>query len=122
MEDLCKPYSQILFYLCTSQEFNSESHEITERKHDSNFSNLYFKEFDDNFESCLKFFVCYHSLGTVKLSIRRRKIRLDTAEKLKRAFKNGSKLFSVHFIGEEAVDAGGPLREFFSVLFDDIKN
>ena len=198
-EDLCKPYSQILFYLCTSQEFNCESHETdtvtsnltTDRKHDSNFPNLYFNEFEDNIESCLGLFddndvttsfvpissvtrvdnsniistnsgsihnpnsaddataypgtsnnanfdmqpgilslsdklknisTSLYSVGTVKLSIRRRKIWLDTAEKLKRAFKNGVKLFSVHFIGEEAVDAGGPLKEFFSVLFDDIKN
>ena len=56
-----------------------------------------------------------------KLSVRRRKIWLDTCQKLKRAFKTGMKTLSIEFIGEDANDAGGPLKEFFSVLFDDVK-
>ena len=41
-------------------------------------------------------------------------------------FKDGVKPISVkpisvHFIGEQAADSGGPTREYFSLLFDDIK-
>eukprot|EP00794_Sanderia_malayensis_P001628 gene1628-1807_t len=59
--------------------------------------------------------------STLVPAIRRRKIWLDTTFKLKRAFENGIKPFTVQFIGEEVVDAGGPQKEFFTVLFEDVK-
>ncbi len=45
----------------------------------------------------------------------------DTCEKLGRLFGNGVKRIVVSFIGEEAADGGGPLREFFSLIFDETK-
>ena len=59
---------------------------------------------------------------TFLLSIRRKKAWLDTVQKLKRGFKNGVRPITIMFIGEEANDTGGPLKEFFSVVFEDVKN
>lgn len=65
----------------------------------------------------------FKTSDSFRLTIRRRKIWLDTAQKLKRAFKDGTpRPLTIKFIGEEAADAGGPLKEFFSVLFDDARN
>eukprot|EP00794_Sanderia_malayensis_P020964 gene20964-23019_t len=49
-----------------------------------------------------------------QLVIRRRKVWFDTAQKLKRLFADGVKPFTVQFIGEAGVDAGGPTKEFFT--------
>eukprot|EP00794_Sanderia_malayensis_P001287 gene1287-1421_t len=57
----------------------------------------------------------------VLLSLRRRKIWQDTCQKLGHLFANGVKRIVVSFIGEEAADGGGPLREFFSLIFDEAK-
>lgn len=46
---------------------------------------------------------------------------LDASHKLKRMFENGVKPFRIQFIGEEAVDAGGPKKEFYTLLFEDVK-
>ena len=51
----------------------------------------------------------------------RRKLWQDTAQKLGRLYANCITPFSVSFIGEAGVDAGGAQREFFSLLFDDCK-
>ncbi len=56
------------------------------------------------------------------LSVRRRKLWQDTAQKLGRHYINCITPFSVSFIGEAGIDAGGPKREFFSLLFAIIKN
>ena len=56
-----------------------------------------------------------------ELKIRRRKIFLDTMQKLKIHFKDGVKLFKVSFVGDDPTDGKGPLREFFSLLFEDAK-
>lgn len=55
------------------------------------------------------------------LSVRRRKLWQDTAQKLGRLYANCITTFSVPFIGEAGIDARGPTREFFSLLFDDCK-
>ena len=55
----------------------------------------------------------------VTLMVRRRKIYLDTHEKLKRLFADGVKPIIVQFVAEPAVDAGGPVREFFALYFED---
>ena len=49
------------------------------------------------------------------LSVRRRKLWQDTAQKLGRLYANCIIPFSVSFIREAGVDAGGPKREFFSL-------
>ena len=56
------------------------------------------------------------------LNIRRRKIYQDTMQKLKIHFKNGVRSFKVSFVGDDVTDGEGPLREFFSLFFDDAKN
>ncbi len=53
------------------------------------------------------------------ISIRRRKVWHDSVQKLGRLFSNGVKPFSVSFVGEAGVDAVGPKREFFTLLFED---
>eukprot|EP00794_Sanderia_malayensis_P011578 gene11578-12771_t len=55
------------------------------------------------------------------VSVRRRKLWQDTAQKLGRLYANCICPIVVSFIGEAGVDAGGPKREFFSLLFDDCK-
>ena len=46
----------------------------------------------------------------------RRRIWQDSVQKLKRLFKDGIKLFHIGFVGEEAVDHGGPLKEYFTLI------
>lgn len=56
----------------------------------------------------------------LELQIRRRKVWEDTVTKLPRLMKRSSTYnFLVRFIGEEAADQGGPLREYFSLVFED---
>ncbi|XP_066920599.1 uncharacterized protein [Clytia hemisphaerica] len=45
----------------------------------------------------------------------------DTFQKLARAFKKGVRPFDVTFIRENAKDRGGLKREFFTVIFEDVK-
>ena len=59
--------------------------------------------------------------STFNLEIRRKRVWLDTVQKLKRAFKGGVRPFTVTFVGEDAKGAGGPLKEYFTVLFEDAK-
>ena len=54
-----------------------------------------------------------------KLTVRRRKLWTDTVQKLKRAFKEGISPLVIEFVGEEANDVGGPLKEYFSVAFEE---
>eukprot|EP00111_Clytia_hemisphaerica_P013290 TCONS_00039003-protein len=58
---------------------------------------------------------------TFDLEIRRKRAWLDTLQKLKRAFSKGVRPITVKFVGEEADDLGGPLREFYTVVFEDVK-
>ncbi len=46
---------------------------------------------------------------------------IDASYKLKRMFEKGVKPFRIQYIGEEAVDAGGPKKEFYTLLFEDVK-
>eukprot|EP00794_Sanderia_malayensis_P015226 gene15226-16800_t len=55
------------------------------------------------------------------LTVRRRKLWLDTCQKIKRLFADGVKPLTIRFIGEAAVDAGGPLKEYFTFVFEDAK-
>ena len=57
----------------------------------------------------------------VILAVRRRRIWADTYQKCRRLFVDGIKHIQVQFIGEEAVDTGGPMKEFFSLVFDEAK-
>lgn len=57
----------------------------------------------------------------VILAVRRRRIWADTYQKCKRLFVDGIKPIQVRFIGEEAVDTGGPIKELFSLVFDEAK-
>ena len=43
----------------------------------------------------------------------------DSNEKLKKFLGVNIKPLKIGFVGEEAVDEGGPLREFFSLVFED---
>ena len=60
-------------------------------------------------------------IDRTELAVRRRKIWTDTSLKLKRLFKDGVKPLSIRFIGEAGVDAGGPKKEFFSLIFTEAK-
>ena len=51
------------------------------------------------------------------LHVRRRNIWVDTNLKLKRMLAQGLKPFRVKFVGEMGFDAGGPKREFFTLIF-----
>ena len=52
-----------------------------------------------------------------ELEIKRRKIWEHTNIKLKRQLKSSLKPIHIVFIGEPAFDAGGPVREFFTLYF-----
>ena len=67
-------------------------------------------------ESALK------SMDSYRLRVRRKKVWQDTFQKLGRVFKDGPRPIVINFVGEEADDAGGPLKEFFTILFEDAKN
>ena len=54
--------------------------------------------------------------------MRKRKIWKDSVQKLKRLFKDGIRPFHIRFVGEEAVDYGGPYKEYFTLLFDEVKH
>ena len=56
--------------------------------------------------------------GICELEIKRRKMREHTNIKLKRHLKSSLKPIHIVFIGEPVFDAGGPLREFFTLYFD----
>ena len=43
-------------------------------------------------------------------------------QKLKRLFKDGIKQFHIRFVGEEAVDHGGLFKEYFTLLFYEVKH
>lgn len=55
------------------------------------------------------------------LAVRRRKLWMDTSQKTKRLFADGPKPLTVQFIGEAAIDAGGPLKKYFTLVFEDAK-
>ena len=43
-------------------------------------------------------------------------------QKLKRSFEDGIKPFHIRYAGEEAVDHGGPFKEYFTLLFHEVKH
>ena len=55
--------------------------------------------------------------GIYQLEVKRRKIWEHISIKLKRQLKSSLKLILIAFIGKPAFDAGGPLREFFTLYF-----
>ena len=55
----------------------------------------------------------FKSHESVEICVRRRKIWVDSVQKLKRLFKDAIKPFHIRFVGEEAVDHGGPFKEYF---------
>lgn len=55
-----------------------------------------------------------------KILVRRSAVWKTAIRCLRQPTFDGSRGLSVRFIGEEAVDAGGPLREFFRLLIRDI--
>ena len=57
----------------------------------------------------------------LKFVIRRNHLTKDVLKKLELFFKNDSlKPITVEFVGEEAIDEGGPLRELFTSFYDGI--
>ena len=58
----------------------------------------------------------------VEICVRRRRIWEDSVQKLKRLFKDGIKPFHIGFVGEESVDHGDPFKEYFTLLFDEVKH
>ena len=52
--------------------------------------------------------------------VHRSNILLDSLRQFSRKSFNVSKMIKVNFIGEEAVDMGGPRREFFHLLMQEI--
>ena len=72
------------------------------------------------FEAICKYFEGDVDSGLMYvLHVRRRNIWVDTNLKLKRMLAQGLKLFRVKFVGEMGFDAGGPKREFFTLIFED---
>lgn len=55
----------------------------------------------------------------INFRVRRKHIWKDALNKFQRGF-DVSKQIQVTFLGEPAVDAGGPLREFFRLLLSEI--
>ena len=64
----------------------------------------------------------FKSYKSDEICVRRRKIWADSVQKLKRLFKDVIKPFHICFVGEEAVDHGGPFKEYFTLLFDEVKH
>ena len=64
----------------------------------------------------------FKSHESVEICVRRRRIWEDSVQKLKPLFKDGIKPFHIRFVGEEAVDHGGPFKEYFTLLFDEVKH
>lgn len=56
------------------------------------------------------------SEDNVRIVIRRRHVLKDTLHKMRSGTLNFTKHFRVTFIGEAAVDAGGPMREYLHIL------
>ena len=56
--------------------------------------------------------------GICELEIKRRKIWKHTDIKLNRHLKSSLKPIHIVLIGDPSFDAGGPLREFFTLYFD----
>lgn len=54
--------------------------------------------------------------GILKFVVRRNFLWMDTIRKLRRSTKGLNYPIRVDFLGESAIDAGGPRREFFSLL------
>eukprot|EP00794_Sanderia_malayensis_P010666 gene10666-11795_t len=66
---------------------------------------------------------CKESIKKTKFSVRLRHAYVDTVKKMKLFQSDASlKPISVDFIGEVAVDDGGPLRELFTTIFDSAAN
>ena len=55
-----------------------------------------------------------------RINIRRSQVLSDSLRQFRKTSFNVEKLLKVCFIGEEAVDAGGPRREFFHLLVQEI--
>ena len=55
-----------------------------------------------------------------EITVRRRHIWNDAKRALKRPLFNGRIGITINFIGEPAQDAGGPLREFFTLLWQSL--
>ena len=76
--------------------------------------------YQENIKLMQDAFVCdfdvYHLL-----TVRRRHVWKDTKQKLPRLLMQKIQPIRIAFTGEEAVDAGGPNREYFSLVFDDIE-
>ena len=64
----------------------------------------------------------FKSHESVEICLRRRRIWEDSVQKLKPLFKDGIKPFHIGFVGEESVDHGGPFKEYFTLLFDEVKH
>ena len=54
--------------------------------------------------------------------VRRKRIGEDSEQKLKRLFNDGIKPFHIRFVAEEAADNGGPFKEYFTLLFDEVNH
>lgn len=54
----------------------------------------------------------------IRISVRRKSVFKDYLETAKKPWFNGRRMLKVTFIGEPAVDDGGPRREFFSGLHE----
>ena len=56
---------------------------------------------------------------SVKFAIRRNNVVDDVMRKMNMFFKNSViKPITVEFVGEEAIDDGGPLRELYTIFYD----
>ena len=58
----------------------------------------------------------------IEIYVGRRRIWEDSVQKLKRLFKDEIKPFHICFVGDEAVDHGCPFKEYFTLLFDEVKH
>ncbi|CAB3978943.1 G2 M phase-specific E3 ubiquitin- ligase-like [Paramuricea clavata] len=57
----------------------------------------------------------------IRISVRRKSVFKDYLETAKKPWFNGRRMLKVTFIGEPAVDDGGPRREFFSEVLQSIE-
>ena len=67
----------------------------------------------------------YMSIGMLPgdrqhVNVRRRHVWIDMKRAMKRLSFNATIGLEINFVGEDAQDAGGPLREFFRLLWKEI--
>ncbi|XP_057299457.1 uncharacterized protein LOC130630076 [Hydractinia symbiolongicarpus] len=147
---LGKPYSQMVLYLCTSNDFFFDvptdnaisTTEVEEIANDTYIpaapdlfgdtllngptSDYYSNNSNEMQEISAKnvhFTFCFQNIRQLQIDYTSQKNLAGYSTKTEKGVQGWyTTTITIKFIGEEAADAGGPLKEFFSVLFDDARN